>query len=67
MAAAHHDAVVPAAGVKLLASPILAVRELDDALKDLLAHGRLRGSSNGWKVTARGQQGMRELLGFSED
>ncbi|MGI8825848.1 MAG: DUF488 domain-containing protein [Chloroflexota bacterium] len=61
VAAAHHDAVAPASGLKLFSSSILTAQEVDSALEELLTHGQLHESSNGWKVTARGQQRMRQL------
>jgi uncharacterized protein YeaO (DUF488 family) len=61
LAAAHHDAVAPASGLKLFASPILTEQEIDGALKDLLTSGTLRQSSDGWQVTPRGLQRIRQL------
>ncbi len=61
VAAAHHDAVAPASGLKLFSSPILTAQELDSALKELLTRGQLWESPDGWKVTTRGQQRMRQL------
>ncbi len=63
VAAAHHDAVAPISGLKLFASPVLTAQELDEALKELLTGGQLRYSPGGWKVTARGQQRMRQVSG----
>ncbi len=63
VAAAHHDAVAPASGLKLFASPVLTAQDLDGALKELLTGGQLRDSPGGWKVTARGQQRMRQVSG----
>jgi uncharacterized protein YeaO (DUF488 family) len=61
LAAAHHDAVAPASGMTLFASPILTEQEIDGALKDLLTSGTLRQSSDGWQVTPRGLQRIRQL------
>ncbi|MGI8553383.1 MAG: DUF488 domain-containing protein [Dehalococcoidia bacterium] len=61
VAAARHDAVAPASRLKLFASTILTTQELDDALNELLTGGQLRKSSNGWTVTARGQQRIRQV------
>jgi uncharacterized protein YeaO (DUF488 family) len=61
LAAAHYDAVAPAPGLKLFASPILTKQEIDGALKDLLTNGTLRQSSDGWEVTPRGLQRIRQL------
>jgi uncharacterized protein YeaO (DUF488 family) len=61
LAAAHHDAVAPAPGLTLFASPILKEQEIDGALKDLLTSGTLRQSSDGWQVTPRGLQRIRQL------
>lgn len=61
VAAAHHNAVALASGVKLFASPILRARELDDALKELVTHGALRESAGGWQLTPRAQQQVRQL------
>lgn len=61
LAAAHHDAVAPASGLKLFASPILTGKVIDGALKDLLTSATLRQSSGGWRVTPRGLQRIREI------
>ena len=61
VAAAHHDAVAPVSGLKLFASPVLTAQELDASLKELLTGGQLRESSDGWEVTARGQQRLRQV------
>jgi uncharacterized protein YeaO (DUF488 family) len=61
LAAAHHDAVAPASGLKLFASPILTEQEIDGSLKDLVASGALRQSSDGWQVTPRGLRRIRQL------
>jgi uncharacterized protein YeaO (DUF488 family) len=61
LAAAHHDAATPSSGLELFASPILTEQEIDGALKDLLTSGTLRQSSDGWRVTPRGLQRIRQL------
>jgi uncharacterized protein YeaO (DUF488 family) len=61
LAAAHHDSVAPASGLKLFASPILTEQEIDGALKDVLTSGTLRQSSDGWRITPRGLQRIRQL------
>ncbi len=61
VAAAHHDAVAPASGLKLFASPVLTAQEFDGALKEMLTGGQLRDSPGGWKVTARGRQRIRQV------
>ncbi len=61
VAAAHHGAIAPVSGLKLFASSVLSAQEIDATLQDLLNDGQLRASSDGWKVTARGQQRLRQL------
>lgn len=61
VAAARHDAIAPAAGLRLFASPILTAREFDGALKELLTNGQLRECSDRWQVTPRGQRRIGEL------
>ncbi len=61
VAAARHDTVAPASRLKLFASTILSAQELDASLKELLTGGQLRESSDGWEVTARGQQRIRQV------
>lgn len=61
VAAARHDSVAPTSRLKLFASTILTAQELDGALKELLTGGQLRDSPGGWKVTARGQQRIRQV------
>ena len=61
VAAAHHDAVAPAAGVLMFASPLLTSGEMTDARSALMANGQLRAVSGGWKLTARAQKQVRQL------
>jgi uncharacterized protein YeaO (DUF488 family) len=61
VAAAHPDAVAPAAGVQLFAPPLLTGRELDGARQELLTSGQLRAVEGGWQLTARGRRQVRQL------
>jgi len=61
VAAARHDSVAPASRLKLFVSTILTAQEFDGSLKELLTGGLLRESSDGWKLTARGQQRIRQV------
>jgi uncharacterized protein YeaO (DUF488 family) len=61
VAAAHPDAVAPAAGVKRFASPILSVDEFDSALTKLVADGSLRESAGGWQLAPRARQQAQQL------
>jgi uncharacterized protein YeaO (DUF488 family) len=61
LTAAHHDAVAPTSGLKRFSSPILTKQEIGGALKNLLTSGMLRQSSDGWQVTPRGLQRIRQL------
>ncbi len=62
VAAARHDSVAPTSRLKLFASTILTAHELDGSRKELVTGGQLRESSDGWKVTTRGQQRIRQVL-----
>ena len=62
LAAAHHDAVVPASGLQLFASSILTKQEIDGALKSLVTSGTFGHSPGGWQVTPRGLQRIRQLV-----
>jgi uncharacterized protein YeaO (DUF488 family) len=61
VAAAHHDAVAPASGVQLMASPLLTSDEIAEARSVLTADGQLRAVSGGWTLTARAQKQVRQL------
>lgn len=61
VAAAHHDGTAPASGLTLFASRILTKQENDVTLKDLLTSGALRQTSDGWQVTSRGLQRIRQI------
>jgi uncharacterized protein YeaO (DUF488 family) len=61
VAAAHHDAVAPASGVELFASPLLPADDIADARSALIAGGALRADSSGWKLTTHGQKLVRQL------
>jgi uncharacterized protein YeaO (DUF488 family) len=61
VAAARHDAVARASGVKLFASPILAAAEFDRAFKEVVASGTLRQASGGWQLTSSGEREVRQL------
>jgi uncharacterized protein YeaO (DUF488 family) len=61
VAAAHPDAVAPAAGVKRFASPILSADEIDSALTKLVADGGLRESAGGWQLTPHARQQAQQL------
>jgi uncharacterized protein YeaO (DUF488 family) len=61
LATARHDAIAPAAALKLFASTILNVKEIDRSLNDLPTSGALRRASGGWRVTANGLRRMRRL------
>lgn len=61
VAAARHDAVAPVSSLKLFAAANLTEQEIGDALNDLSASGTLRQSADGWRVTPRGLQRMRQI------
>ncbi|MGH2615984.1 MAG: DUF488 domain-containing protein [Thermomicrobiales bacterium] len=61
VAAAHHDAVAPASGVQVFASPLLTPDEIADASSTLLSNGLLQAISGGWKLTTRAQKQVRQL------
>jgi hypothetical protein len=48
--------------VVLFASSLLTAQEFDGGVTGLLTAGRLRESSEGWEVTARGRQQVRQLF-----
>lgn len=63
VAAAHADAIAPAAMVAQLASPILSPQERDRVLAALIADGRLHQSAEGWQLTSRGRRQVEHLRG----
>jgi hypothetical protein len=61
VAAAHHDAVAPASGVQLFASPLLSADEIADARSALTDEKLLRSVPGGWTMTVRAREQVRQL------
>jgi uncharacterized protein YeaO (DUF488 family) len=61
VAAAHTDAVAPASGVELFASPLLTASERAASRAELLTNGLLRSAPGGWQLTSRAHRQVREL------
>ena len=61
VAAGLPDAVAPASGVELFATPLLTSDEIAGARSTLMANGQLRAVSGGWQLTARAKNQVRQL------
>jgi uncharacterized protein YeaO (DUF488 family) len=61
VAAAHHDAVAPTAGVELFGLSLLTAGELANARARLLHDDLLRPVPGGWRLTARALKQVRQL------
>ncbi|MEZ4564773.1 MAG: DUF488 family protein [Thermomicrobiales bacterium] len=61
VAAAHPDAVAPAASVERFIAPLLTQDDIASARSTLLADGEVQPASGGWELTGRGKK---EVAGF---